>query len=405
MFWFLLLLILVERVLWKESFAKPWLPWWIGPMMLFCLWGWFIEAPETVKWGMQVGEFKVFLLLVPFFAISSILLRNRARWDKIILTVFIAGVWVAGLGALEYFYPASRAYMKGFMVEAAPVIGEEGFLRAPFTFWGSPDAAYVCMVSAPLFPPVWSMSSNKIFKVLALLGGAVLLVGIYISGHRSAWLLLLLVTGLWVIFRKGVLWGLLSIVLGYLAFGIAIKVLPQEAADRFQSGISVIEGKSTDSSGKKRWTRAEESFENVLAHPLGRGWAAAGWVHNDFLMVTENLGIPGGLFFFAAFCITLVRLFRFARSRSPSSTEQNISISLLLSLFVAGWLLAFDCTLVLTQLALPVWTAWVLGETWLHYNLQNQLDDDEKAKRVRSRTDIQFVSDTPENAWIAKLGR
>jgi O-antigen ligase len=129
-----------------------------------------------------------------------------------------------------------------------------------------------------------------------------------------------------------------------------------------------VEGKSVDSSGKKRWARAEESFENIQQFPLGRGWAAAGWVHNDFLMITENLGVAGGLCFIVAYGITLFRLLKTARARAPSPQHRDISISLLLAVFVAGWLLAFDATLVLTQLALPVWTAWVLGETWVHQN-------------------------------------
>jgi hypothetical protein len=368
MLWALLVYMLVERTLVGEHFGPGWLPWWMYVMMSFCLWGWVVDPPPGITWDMQFMQFKVFLILIPLFSLVSALLRTTDMWNRVILSIFLAGVWVAGLGALEFFVPATGGYFKGLMVETAPSLGEEGFLRAPFSFWGSPDAVYVCMVATPLIPAVWAMASKKSSRLLILLGVVVLLIGVYISGHRSAWLLILLVACFWVFLRKGVLWGSTAIVIGGFFLGLAANLLPPEAAERFQSGLLVVQGKSSDTSGKKRWARAEESYQNIQKFPLGRGWATAGWVHNDFLMITENLGIPGGLFFAAAYLITLIRLLRTARARAPSPLHKEISISLLLSLFVAGWLLAFDATLVLTQLALPVWTAWVLGETWVHQN-------------------------------------
>jgi hypothetical protein len=366
MCWALLGFLLAERALVGERFGPMWLPWWLPVMVCFCLWGWAIDAPSVVTWDTQVIQFKVFLLLIPFFLLSCSLLRTRQMWNQVVLSVFVAGVWVGGLGALEFFFPATQSYFKGLMVETPPQLGEEGFLRAPFSFWGSPDAVYVCMVATPLLPAVWSITPKKFGRALVLFGGLVLLVGVYISGHRSAWLLILLVASLWFFLRKGVLWGMFALVIGALALGLAASLLPPEAAERFQSGIDVVEGRSTDSSGKKRWARAEESYQNIQKFPMGRGWATAGWVHNDFLMVTENLGVPGGLFFLVAYLVTLIRLLRATRSRAPSASSRELSLSLALSMLVAGWLMAFDATLVLTQLALPVWTAWVLGETWLH---------------------------------------
>ena len=403
--WGLVLFVLIERALIGQQFGPLSLPWWVPVMMGFCIWGWFPNAPQSITWNMQFVQFKVFLLLIPFFMLASALLRSKGMWNRVIASVLLAGVWVAAVGALEFFVPATRGYLKGLIVETAPLLGEEGFLRAPFSFWGSPDAAYVCMVATPLVPLVWSTTSNKVVRFLVSLAGFVLLIGIYISGHRSAWLLLLLVAGLWVLLRKGVLWGMLAVVVGFLALEVAANLLPQEAAERFQSGIQVFEGKSSDSSGKKRWARAEQSLQSIGKHPFGRGWACAGWVHCDFLMVTENLGMPGGLFFLAAYCVTLVRLLSAARSRAPSSYDRKIGVSLFLSMLVAGWLLAFESTLVLTQLALPVWSAWVLGETWVRQQSTQAMRSHEQANRLRPDPDVQFIGDTAGHARISEMGR
>jgi hypothetical protein len=219
MVWGLLVLVLIERVTIQENFGRMWAPWWVVAMMGFCIWGWAITVPASVMWEVQFVQFKVFVLVLPLFLLASAMLQTKGMWNRVIVSVLLAGVWVAGLGALEFFVPATGNYFKGLMVETAPYIGEEGFLRAPFSFWGSPDAVYVSMVATPLIPAVWAMTSKKLPRVLLLIAGVVLLTGVYISGHRSAWILLLLLSGLWVFLRKGAVWGILVVVAGFLALG------------------------------------------------------------------------------------------------------------------------------------------------------------------------------------------
>ena len=143
-------------------------------------------------------------------------------------------------------------------------------------------------------------------------------------------------------------------------------LLPAAAHERALSGISLVTGnpQHTDTSGIKRWGRVTAAFADTLNQPMGHGWAASGWVHNDFIQVGANLGLLAGLLFAGAFLFTLWRIFR--RVLVPSVPEDlQLGLALLVSFVGAGAVLGLEGVEVVTQLVLPVWFIWVLVEVWL----------------------------------------
>jgi hypothetical protein len=147
---------------------------------------------------------------------------------------------------------------------------------------------------------------------------------------------------------------------------LATWMLPTQAQERALSGVLLLTGnpQHNDTSGIKRWGRVSAAFAETLNQPLGQGWAASGWVHNDFVQVSANLGVLAGLLFVGAFLFTLCRLL--SRVFVPSdSDDHHLSLTLLLSFIAAGAILGMEGVEVLTQLVLPVWFVWVLVEVWL----------------------------------------
>ncbi|MFS8084623.1 MAG: hypothetical protein ACMG6H_03270, partial [Acidobacteriota bacterium] len=89
------------------------------------------------------------------------------------------------------------------------------------------------------------------------------------------------------------------------------------------------------------------------------------WVHSDFLQVAVNLGVIGGLIFFAGCLYTLMRVARRLLPNLRNPRQGDLGLSLFLSFMAVVGLLAMEGVTVLPQLVLPVWFVWALTEVWL----------------------------------------
>ena len=355
--WGLLALPLVQR-----NKVIVWLPLWLVLFIPFWLWGWWPFLTGDVKWEPMFSEFKNFIILIPLFLIAGSVLMEKSSWRVVLPAFYFVGAWIAAMGTLEYVYPGVKTFFPEFVTLALPIETGEGFQRARFSFWGSTDAVYLCVLAMPIAAVVsdwWSTSWKRAVNVLIV---AVMLCGVYISGHRNAWLMVALQFLAFAIVKKQYWLGIVVLVVFFSLYQVA----PDSAKARFYSGTELITGQpvSTDSSGKKRWDRVTTSLDNTLTHPLGRGWTAAGWVHNDFLQVAENLGILAGALFLGAYVFTLGRLWRQVRTVFLPREQRMLGITLLLSFACAGIILATDANLELPQLILPIWFVWVLVEIW-----------------------------------------
>lgn len=370
--WGLLALTMIQR-----NKLRLWLPLWLALFIPFWLWGWWPVITGDFKWEPAFSEFKNLLLLIPLYLLAGSVLVKKSRWSSVLLAFYFAGAWIAAMGILEYVYPNAKALFPSFMTMAEPVQTADGFQRARFSFWGSPDAVYVCVLALPVAASAWEWWSIPWQRAVNVLIVAMLLCGVYISGHRNAWLMVALQFFIFAIVKKRHLFGIGVLVVFFSLYQLA----PNAAKARLYSGAELLTGQpvSTDSSGKKRWDRVSTSLNNTLTHPLGNGWTAAGWVHNDFLQVAENLGILAGALFLGAYVFTLRRLWRSVRTASFPPEQRMLNVTLLLSFVCAGIILATDANLELPQLILPIWFVWVIVEIRLRQTRVKRATTDDKS--------------------------
>ncbi|HKR13087.1 MAG TPA: hypothetical protein VJT15_13590 [Pyrinomonadaceae bacterium] len=368
--WGLLALTLVQR-----NRVTVWIPLWLIAFIPFWLWGWWPWLTGDFNWEPMFSEFKNFILLIPLFVLVGSVLGEKSGWRSVLLAFYLVGGWIAAMGIVEYVYPNARALFPTFMSVSEPVQTGDGFQRARFSFWGSADAVYVCVLALPIAAAVWEWWSNSWKRAVNVAIVVVMLGGIYISGHRNAWLMVALQFLAFAAIRKQYLLGIAVL----LVFFSLYQFAPNAAKARFYSGTELLTGQpvATDSSGRKRWDRVTTSLNNTLTHPLGSGWTAAGWVHNDFLQVAENLGILAGALFLGAYAFTLGRLWRGVRIASLLREQRMLGIALLLSFTCAGIILATDANVVLPQLILPIWFVWVIAEIWLRQTRTKRVTKDE----------------------------
>jgi hypothetical protein len=355
--WGLLALPLVQR-----NKVVVWFPLWLILFIPFWLWGWWPYVTGDFKWEPMFSEFKNFIILIPLFLTAGSVLAEKSNWGAVLLAFYLVGAWIAGMGIVEYVYPGVKTLFPEFVSLALPIETGEGFQRARFSFWGSTDAIYVCVLALPIAAVVWEWWSTSWKRAVNIVIVAVMLCGVYISGHRNAWLMVALQFLAFAVVKKRYFLGIAVL----LVFFSLYQLAPGPAQARFYSGTELLAGQpvSGDSSGQKRWDRVTTSFDNTLTHPLGSGWTAAGWVHNDFLQVAENLGILAGALFLGAYLLTMGRLWRHVRT-AYLREQRMLGITLLLSFACAGIILATDANLELPQLILPIWFVWVMVEIWL----------------------------------------
>jgi len=356
----LCLWMLVQRLAKRgASDSSPWVPLWLWPFALAWIWGWWPIVYGDVRWEAMLSEFKNVFLILPLFVVTSVVAKDRHSWRSIILVFYCAGLWIACFGILEYVYPGIKDWLPNFITNPSH-IKEEGFQRAAFSFWGSPDAVYMCLLALPFGLCIWQWWRASWARAINAAGMLCLIYAAYLSGHRNAWLVIgVQVCLILLLKKKYYVFGVVA-----LMFVLWYERLPDQARTRIYSGAQLIAGKplDDDSSGQGRWNRTTASWNHVFERPLGGGWAAAGWVHNDFLQIAENLGLAVGLFFLAAYLFTFQRLLRQVLAMLKVGDPPWLLISVFLSYLAAGVVFATDANVPLTQHIAPLWFIWTTGE-------------------------------------------
>jgi hypothetical protein len=380
-----------------------WLPFWLILFIPFWLWGWWPLISGDGKWDLMFSEFKNFILLIPLYFLASSVLVERSNWRPVLLAFYFVGAWIAAMGVLEYVYPDVKTWFPTFVTLPLPVETGEGFQRARFSFWGSMDAVYICVLALPIAAAVWEWWSISWKRALNILLTAVMLWGVYISGHRNAWLMVTLQFLGFAVVNKKYLLGVAVL----LVFISIYQVLPDVARARIYSGTELVSGQpvASDSSGQKRWDRVTTSLNNTVTHPLGRGWTTAGWVHNDFLQVAENLGVMAGALFLGGYIFTLGQLWCRVRTASLVREQRTLGVTLLMSFACAGIILATDASLELPQLILPIWFFWVIVEIWLRQTRMKRATTDDTSFNLGALANLQLCPDRSRYAGSGQMGR
>ena len=178
--WGLLALPLVQR-----NKVIVWLPLWLVLFIPFWLWGWWPFLTGDFKWEPMFSEFKNFMILIPLFLIAGSVLMEKSSWRVVLPAFYFVGAWIAAMGTLEYVYPGVKTIFPEFVTLALPIETGEGFQRARFSFWGSTDAVYLCVLAMPIAAACWlvgdglaSLPAVPTALVVGIIGLAALVVGL-----------------------------------------------------------------------------------------------------------------------------------------------------------------------------------------------------------------------------------
>ncbi|MHB9034043.1 MAG: O-antigen ligase family protein, partial [Anaerolineae bacterium] len=238
------------------------------------------------------------------------------------------------------------------------LVSQTGFLRASFSFFGANPAVIISALSVPMAALLPFFFKHKMGIFLSIAALVILSIGIYISGTRTAWLMVVISSLMLAYFYFRFI-GVGAVV---LFWGVITRFLPTAAWNLLLSIYTPLtSGQFLDTSMEKRFVRQQTALDLALQHPLGVGWTGSGWVHGDFTQVAANLGILAGIVFLAWYLSTLYRAIKKYRQYPRDGLFQVI----LTSFVLAGVVLATEGVQVLPQYAMPVWFVWGLMEAYL----------------------------------------
>ncbi len=159
---------------------------------IFWVWGFITGFLRGYSWSLMLSVAQDFFFILPLFWIMLYLSRTPGFWKSATLTFFGSGVLISLIGTIEYNSPQFRSILPGFIQTNVEGLGSPaGFVRASFAFFGANPAVLICALAMPmvvLVPRFFNRGIGLLFSMLCL---AILGVGIYISGTRDAWLMVL----------------------------------------------------------------------------------------------------------------------------------------------------------------------------------------------------------------------
>ena len=315
-----------------------------------------------VLWDIMANELLNFAILFPIFVVVQHSLQGKAMaWKAIILAFFGVGTWIALLGVLETWFPGFQRILPGLSTGNRFIVSEiDRFQRSTFAFFGSPAAVFVCALTLPLALPIIGSATRPSTRVFAGVGFLVQIFAVYLSGYRSVWIVSAFGLLVLVWLRSGSVKATIVAVVVSILF---LEFAPMPARERFGTVLETLQGGTpVDSSLQKRELRTQGALEIALREPLGRGWGASGWVHNDFAQIGANLGPFAGLLFLGWYLATLLKSLR------RVTANDKLLIGLTSSFVIAGGLLLTQGVEVLTQLVAPVWFVWAMLHVYLGEN-------------------------------------
>jgi hypothetical protein len=249
--------------------------------------------------------------------------------------------------------------MPGFIQsDQSGFFSQSGFFRANFSIFGETAAVIISALSLPMVSLIPRYRKGFFGKILMIFCLAILGLGIYISGTRDAWIMVVVTSLLLAYF--GI--GFLGVGLTGGFWLIVYHFLPSDALSLISTlSTPLSTGQILDTSLNKRVDLQLNAIQLMTQNPLGVGWSGSGWVHGDFTQVAANLGIIAGIVFLAWYLHTLYRGWKYYRKNPKDWLFQ----SLLTSFILCGIVLATEGVQVLTQFIMPVWFVWGLIEAYM----------------------------------------
>jgi hypothetical protein len=318
----------------------------------FALWGLLLAIINQRPIGLSLYIFANFFIAVPIFFVTIKTIERANNW-KVVLSVFytICSL-VAALGCIEYFFPTLRQFAPtGLFQGDASFVADGGFVRANFSFWGSPIATQLSLIAFPLLVPLFRWTNKRSRQLILVIQLMIMLLGIYIGGYRSMWIYAVIGLSLCMA-STGIV---RSVVLAICVLPLLVFT-PKEGTQRISSVVEFAQGTRIDGSMSERLVRYNYAIDVINQNPVGIGWSGSGWILNDFLQVGADAGIPAMLIFVIWFLFTVAQgtIVYFTSKRDPTLG------ALLICLTMCFGILMTDGVAYLPQNICPIWFVWAL---------------------------------------------
>ena len=227
-------------------------------------------------------------------------------------------------------------------------------MRVVFSIWGNPIATnyLIWLLPLTLFFVAEYPERSAVLKLLGLASVLVSLVAIYLSGNRVAWILTapVLLACAASRTRKGWFW------LTLLALPFAFMFLPATFHDHLIYATVI----QPDRSVIIRQNLLRRAWGLILHNPLGNGWGAGFLVHNDFLQIATDVGVPA-LLVFAWLLVQALRDLRHASVRLAGTHLAGFARALLISMLALVGSMQMHPILEIPTLAVSVWFFYALA--------------------------------------------
>ena len=331
---------------------------------------------------------RYFLNLLLLFVIMSVIIQEENQLIKIAKSLVIAGILQSFIGIAQ-FYGTAFTELPGNFIPYG--------LMANRNLFGSAQMLLIPFCLLVLH------QSNKIWKYIAAFSLLLLIVSIFLSQTRSAWVAALLIFLISLVLisifspankRKwmkaaAIGFAISALVISLLLFGNQNEEFTKSIKER---AASLTRG-SADSSGEKQnvqerfkiWNKTIDVIKKNPVMGVGPGnwrivvpamgttglvWEEGKYVpdqpHNDFLLIASETGIPGALFYFIPFIIIALLGFKIVLN-STSDEKKIITILMLAGMagFAVDSLFSFPQERIEHSLYFSILCGMILG---LYYN-------------------------------------
>ena len=272
---------------------------------------------EGGGWDHILAWTSPFVLGFPTFWIVNHLLKRDVQLILALRILMVVSLVMSMLALLEFYLPSVVKVIPGFF-SGELILAQDGFVRAPFSFWGYPAAASIVTWGVLIAYDELSRTSNSRWRWFAMFTFLPGVVAVYVSGQRSSWLAL--GSGLLLLTLAQGLWAILCTIVALIGVG---AFLPSTFWKRLGTAIAVVRhGVVIDTSEASRLARWDWAYESILRAPLvGEGYSH--WqVHNSFLEIGSSIGLLPAIAFLV-FIVQLVRRISRAALSGLSADERR----------------------------------------------------------------------------------
>ena len=246
---------------------------------------------------------KSFLIFLPTLVIIGYWVNTEEEVTHFVNIFVVTGTIIASMGLLEYFFPS--------LSDLLPIIfSADEYTRvnfntgmfielASFRFWGTPVVSVLLVPILGLCTVPLAKSKSKLAWFFCEL---IILLGIIVSGYRSAWI------GAGVVLVGKLFFGNRKTAL-LLLFGLFLAIIfvaPEAYLARAESLFAV--GESVDATFIRRSSALFYTINIILKYPLsGTGWFSL-TPFNDWVYIGLSQGIIALAFFIGWFLNLLWKL-------------------------------------------------------------------------------------------------